>query len=144
MSDDPAEPDPDWIAEARMMHGLPVLQPDPRVIRQRDASDPEAIAEARRKQRLAERTIATTIHEMMQLREVRAVIYRWLAVTRAFEAHDFPFGATIDPLQLARNAAHREVAQFILADLHRSAPNEYLLMLKEASGSGQSSAVGGQ
>jgi ribosome-interacting GTPase 1 len=113
------------------MHGLPALDV-PDEVKPADVSDPEQAKTARREQRVAERGIGVTIHEMMQLREVRAVVYRWLEVTRAFAAHDFPFGASIDPLQLARNAAHREVAQFILADLHRSAPEQYLLMLKEA------------
>jgi hypothetical protein len=102
-----------------------------------DASDPERIKAARREQRLAERSIAGTIHEMMKVQEIRAVVYRWLEACGAFRAHDFPYGAQIDPLQLARNAAHREMAQFILADLHGAAPQEYLLMLKEAATPGR-------
>jgi hypothetical protein len=122
--------DDDWQNEARAMHGLPPLTaeetpPAP------DASDPAQVEAARRDRRMADRTIATTVHEMMAVREVRAVIYRWLAAARAFEAHDFPFGVAIDPLQLARNAAHREVAQAMTADLLGSAPDEYLKMLKE-------------
>jgi hypothetical protein len=111
------------------MHGLPALAPEP--VRP-DASDPEQAKAARRQQRLDARTIATTVHEMMGVQEVRAVVYRWLSVCGAFRAHDFPYGVAIDPLQLARNAAHREVAQAITADLLGAAPNEYLLMLKEA------------
>jgi ribosome-interacting GTPase 1 len=111
------------------MHGLPALDQDK--IEAPDASNPEQARAVARDLRLAERSVASTIHEMMQLREVRAVVYRWLEACRAFAAHDFPYGAAIDPLQLARNAAHREVAQFILADLHRSAPEQYLIMLKE-------------
>jgi hypothetical protein len=126
MSDLPA----DTLNEVREMHGLPPFEAD--VLPRPDASDPARIEAQRREQRLAERSIAGTIHEMMQLREVRAVVYRWLDTCRAFAAHDFPFGASIDPLQLARNAAHREIAQAILADLHGAAPAEYLLMLKEA------------
>lgn len=123
----------EWLDEARAMHGMPALeQPEAQPA---DASDPEQAKAARREQRLAERTIATTIHEMMGLKEVRAVVYRWLDNCRAFSAHDFPYGATIDPLQLARNAAHREVAQAITADLLGAAPEQYLLMLKEAQAS---------
>ncbi|MGD0107278.1 MAG: hypothetical protein ABSC06_25050 [Rhodopila sp.] len=129
----PADGDPwspAWLAEAAAAHG--VASPDPAEQPQPDVSDPELIKVKRRGQRLAERSTAATIHEMMQLPEVRAVVYRWLNACRAFAAHDFPHGVSIDPLQLARNAAHREMAQFILADLHRSAPRQYLLMLKEA------------
>jgi hypothetical protein len=131
LPEDPRHFGHEWLAEARAMHGIPALEPaeSPPA----DASDPEQIKAARREQRLAKRTIATTIHEMMQLKEVRAVVYRWLDSCGAFRDHDFPFGASIDPLQLARNAAHREVAQAITADLLGSAPEQYLLMLKEAA-----------
>jgi hypothetical protein len=124
--------DAEWAAEARAMHGIEQQEePAPAVP---DASDPEQARAARREQRLAERSIAGTVHEMMKVQEIRAVVYRWLEVCGAFRAHDFPYGVHIDPLQLARNAAHREVAQAILADLHGAAPQEYLLMLKEAQG----------
>ena len=119
------------MAEVRAMHGIAAVE-DAGAATVPDASDPEQIRAARRDQRLAERSVAATIHEMMQVSEVRAVIYRWLDACRAFSAHDFPYGAAIDPLQLARNAAHREVAQKITADLLGSAPEQYLLMLKEA------------
>lgn len=122
--------DETWENEARAMHGLPPL--DGTETKPPDASDPEQAREAARNNRLAERSIGATIAEMMGVKEVRAVVYRWLDAARAFAPHDFPYGTQIDPLQLARNAAHRELAQFILADLHRSAPNQYLTMLQEA------------
>lgn len=125
-----AEAEPSWVNDAREMHGLPPLESA--AAPASDASDPEAARAAQRDQRIVERSVSVTIHEMMQLKEVRGVVYRWLDACRAFAAHDFPFGASIDPLQLARNAAHREVAQFILSDLHRSAPEQYLTMLREA------------
>jgi len=124
-----SDADLSWIDEARAMHGIPVI--DEKTDPKPDASDPASGRRAARTQRVAERSVATTIAEMMSVIEVRAVIYRWLWAMRAFEAHDFPFGQAIDPLQLARNAAHREIAQFILADLHRSAPEQYLAMLRE-------------
>lgn len=113
------------------MHGLPQLEDEPPPAP--DASDPEQVAAARRAARLDARSIAVTIHEMMQLQEVRAVVYRWLDACGAFRAHDFPFGPSIDPLALARNTAHREIAQAITADLMGAAPDEYLKMLREAS-----------
>ncbi len=111
------------------MHGIPAVEE--KVDLKPDASNPADGRRKTRQQRVAERSAAATIAEMMAVPEVRAVIYRWLWAMRAFEAHDFPFGQAIDPLQLARNAAHREIAQFILADLHRSAPEAYLKMLRE-------------
>lgn len=108
----------------RIMHGLaPVeVEAEPEVKRLQDAEQ---------KQRFAERTQANTIAEMMKVQDVRAVVYRWLAACRAFERHDFPYGNRMDFGQLARNAAHREIAQFILADLHRACPELYLTMLRE-------------
>ncbi len=129
--DAPDAPDPDWMAEARAMHGLPRLET--LAAARPNAADPDQTRAAQRVHRLSERAVAVTIHEMMQLAEVRAVIYRWLAKCGAFRAHDFPAGLSIDPLQLARNAAHREVVQAITSDLLGAAPTEYLLMLKEAS-----------
>ena len=129
MSDDP-EPDPPWLAEARQMHGLAPLQPEDRETHA-DASDFDAAVAARRKQRLAERAYLNTLHEMMLVADVRAVLYRWLAAAGAFRAHDFPPGAPMDALQLARNAAHREWVQSITNDLLRCAPDQYVTMLKE-------------
>lgn len=111
------------------MHGVDAIEPAP--AKPRDASNPDDIAAARRLVRMDEREIMGTIHEMMTQREVRAVVYRWLETCGAFRGNDFPMGERIDPLQLARNAAHREVAQFISADLFRSAPESYLVMLRE-------------
>lgn len=119
-----------WWNEARLMHDLPILErPE---ARPPDASDPDQVKAARRDQRVAARELGVTIHEMMGLREVRAVIYRWLDRMGAFRAHDFPFGMPMDALQLARNAAQREQVQMITADLLAAAPEQYLLMLKEA------------
>jgi len=119
-----------WWNEARVMHGLAPLEkaeaPAP------DASDPDQVKAARREQRISARALGVTIHEMMGLREVRAVIYRWLDRMGAFRAHDFPFGMPMDALQLARNAAQREQVQMLTADLMAAAPEQYLLMLKEA------------
>jgi len=119
---------PDWLNDARAMHGLPALdKPKPAPV---DASDPKQIKAAQRAARIDARQMAATLAAMMEQPQVRAWMYRLLVTCGAFRANDFPT-VPIDPLQLARNAAHREIAQSLIADILGCAPEAYLAMLKE-------------
>jgi hypothetical protein len=133
MSDASAQidPVPGWLDEARAMHGLP---PGEKIVpAPPDSSDPAVIKAAQRAARLDARKLSATVHGMMESPEVRTWMYRLLENCRAFTSHDFPFGQTIDSLGLARNAAHREVTQFLTADILASCPDLYVLMLRENS-----------
>jgi hypothetical protein len=128
----PAGPEPEWMNEARAMHGLPPEEPaKPGPV---DSSDPAAVKAAQRAARLDARKIADTVAGMMENASVRTWMYRLLENCRAFTAHDFPLGAGIDPLQLARHAAHREVCQFITADIMAACPDLYVVMIRENAG----------
>jgi hypothetical protein len=111
------------------MHGLDPLREAVPVAP--DSSDPAVVKAAQRAARLDARKIAATVAGMMESPEVRTWMYRLLENCRAFTAHDFPFGERIDPLQLARHTAHREVTQFLTADIMAACPELYVLMLKE-------------
>lgn len=127
--DDGEPPLPEWLDDARAMHGLgPVEKPDKPPA---DSSDPAVVKAAQRAARMDARRLAGTVAEMMAVAEVRTWMYRLLENCRAFTPHDFPFGASIDPLQLARHAAHREIAQFVTADIMAATPELYVTMLKE-------------
>ena len=123
------EPAPAWDAEARAMHGMPPLAEDPP--RPPDSSDPANVKAAQRAARLDALKMAGIVAAMMETAEVRTWMYRLLENCRAFAPHDFPFGQHIDPLQLARHAAHREIAQFLTADIMAASPEGYVLMLRE-------------
>lgn len=130
-SDDSPQPDaiPEWDNEAREMHGMvPVRREAPPKI---DSSDPAVIRAAQRKARLRARRIAATIGGMMDNPDVRMWMYRLLENCRAFAAHDFPAGVPLDALGLARNAAHREIGQFVTADIMAACPDSYMVMMKE-------------
>lgn len=121
------EPIPEWDNDARVMHGLPPLRaPDKAVV---DSSDPAVIKAAQRAQRLDTRRIAATVAGMMESPEVRVWMYRLLENCRAFTAHDFP--PVAGAIALARNAAHREICQFVTADIMAACPELYVMMLKE-------------
>ena len=123
------EPEPEWLNDARAMHGLePLEAPKAPAV---DSSDPAVIKAAQRAARLDARKMANTVYAMMENDQVRAWMYRLLENCRAFMVHDFPLGGPIDPLQLARQAAHREVAQFLTADIMAACPQLYVAMLKE-------------
>jgi hypothetical protein len=120
---------PEWDNDARAMHGLePLAVPDPAAP---DSSDPVAVKAAQRAARMDARKIANTVAGMMEIADVRTWIYRLLENCRAFTSHDVPYGERIDGLQLARNAAHREVCQFVTADIMAACPELYVQMLKE-------------
>jgi hypothetical protein len=123
------EPVPDWLNDARALHGLPPLEVPGAPAT--DSSDPAVIKAAQRAARMDARKIANTVREMMGVPEVRTWMYRLLENCRAFTPHDFPFGTSVDPLQLARHAAHREVCQFLTADIMAACPELYVAMLKE-------------
>lgn len=125
----PAERVPEWDAEARQMHGVEPLAPGPG--KPPDSSDPAVVKAAQRAARLDARKVAATVAGMMENAEVRTWMYRLLENCRAFTAHDFPLAAPLDPFQLARHAAHREICQFVTADIMAACPDLYVLMLKE-------------
>lgn len=108
----------------RLMHGLEAVDIE-------ETPEAKRLQDAEQRERLAQRNLTNTLAEMMKVPDIRTVVYRWLAACRAFEPHDFPYGHRMDFGALARNAAHREIAQFILGDLHRACPDLYLTMLRE-------------
>lgn len=115
------------------MHGLPALaegeKPPP------DSSDPDEVRKQQRAARLQARKMAATIAGMMENEQVRAWMYRLLSTCRAFERCDFPPTTyQIDALGLARFAAHREIAQFLTAEIMAACPELYLTMLRECAG----------
>lgn len=125
---DTPEPIPTWDNEAREMHGLAPIRRETKP--PQDSSDPAVIKAAQRAQRLDARKIAHTVAGMMEAPEVRTWMYRLLENCRAFERHDFPPGLD-SAIGLARNAAHREMCQFITADIMAACPELYVVMLKE-------------
>jgi hypothetical protein len=125
-----SERSPEWVNEARALHGLPPLEAPPPP--PPDASDPAQIKSAQREARIQTRELGNTLHEMMRLKPVRAYFYLLLDRMGAFRGSDFPMGFPLDPLALAANAEGRRQAQLLTADLLGAAPDEYLLMLKEA------------
>ena len=131
MSDASAQidPAPDWLNDARAMHGLAEEAAPKRPVL--DSSDPAVVKAAQREKRMESRALAATVGGMMESADVRTWMYRLLENCRAFAPHDFPFGVMIDPLQLARHAAHRELAQFVTADILAASPELYVTMLKE-------------
>jgi hypothetical protein len=131
MSDAPElkETPPEWLAEARALHGLPVGEPVRPSLA--DSSDPATIRTAQRAARLDAKRQSATIAGMMENADVRAWMYRLLQSCRAFAAHDFPGGVPLDALQLARQAAHREVAQMLTAGIMAACPDLFVLMLRE-------------
>jgi hypothetical protein len=120
---------PAWANDARQMHGLDPIQPGAKPAP--DSSDPAVIKAAQRAARLDQRKLLATTAGMMESPEVRTWMYRLLERYRAFTLHDFPTSLPLDPLQLARHAAHREVSQFVTADIMAACPDLYVLMLKE-------------
>jgi hypothetical protein len=130
---DLSEQPPEWLDDARAMHGLPAAEkpnrpPGP------DSSDPAVVKAAQRAARLEARRLGATIGGMMESPDVRAWMYRLLQNCRAFAPSDFPPGARIDGFFLSRNAGQREIAQFITADIMAACPELYFEMLKENAG----------
>lgn len=124
-------PDPPaWLPDARAMHGLPAEEP-PVKSTAPDSSDPAVIKAAQRKARMDRRAMLATIGGMMESGDVRSWMYSLLETCRAFTSSDFPSGSSVDPYQLARNAAHREVGQFLIGDIMAACPDLFVVMVKE-------------
>ena len=120
------------MAEARQMHGIAAQAAPPKP--SEDSSDPAVIKAKQRAARMDARRMAAIVGGMMESPEVRTWMYRLLENTRAFMPNDFPLGAPVDPWQLTRNAAHREIAQFLTADIMAACPDLYVTMLRENAG----------
>lgn len=95
-----------------------------------DTSDPVAVNTARKRAARADRERHDVVASLMEIKEGRAWMHGMLDVCHCF-ATSFVQG---DALSSAFKEGERNIGLRLLADVMKSAPDQYVTMIKEAKG----------